>query len=194
MKKSNFQGELLFLLLVFGLLFMNFSIPIKPVVAEDNSYVDSYQLQQGAARFYVMNLTADANLLINCTAIYKGVFYIYIFDERPENSHILRDGSLDVSMTDKAIAYNETPSLIYSESLNDTVSFVSLNYTAPSYRLYYLEIVIVENGPDTFRLESSYAMQAYYIPFIPGYNLEILASCAVFSTLLIYLKIRKRKK
>jgi len=173
---------------------MNFSIPIKPVAAEDNIYEDSYQLQQGAARFYVVNLTSDANLFINCTAIYKGVFYIYIFDERPEDSHFLRDGSLDVSMTDKAVAYNETPSLIYSESLNDTVSFVSLNYTASSYQLYYLEIVIIENGPDTFRLESSYAMQAYYIPFIPGYNLEILASCAGFAIFLIYFKIRKRKK
>ena len=192
--RRKFQGKLLFLLLVFGLAFMNFNVPIKPVSAEDNNFVDQYQLQQGTSRLYVVNLTSNANLFINCSAYYKGVFYIYIFDERPLDSHVLRDGSIDASITENAAAYNETPSLVFSEDLNDTVSFITLNYTAPSYRLYYVEIILVENGPDTFRLESSYAMQAYYIPFIPGYNLEILASCAVFAIFLIFFKIRKRRK
>jgi len=192
--RRKFQCKLLFLLLVFGLVSMNFSMPIKPGVAEDNNYVDQYQLQQGATRFYVVNLTVDANWIINCTAYYKGVFHIYLFDERPTDNHVLRDGSLDASITDQAVAYNETPSLIFSSDLNDTVNSVTLNYTAPSYKLYYLEIIVVENGPDTFRLESNYALQAYYIPFIPGYNIEILASCAVLSLFLIYFKIRKRRK
>jgi len=188
------RRKLLFLFLFFGLVTMNFSFPITPVSAEDNNYVDQYQLQQGAARCDVVNLTADADLFINCTAFFKGVFYVYIFDERPEDSHILRDGSLDASITDQAVAYNETPSLIFSSDLNDTVNSVTLNYTAPSYKLYYLEIIVVENGPDTFRLESNYELQAYYIPFIPGYNIEIFASCAVLSLFLIYFKIRKRRK
>ncbi len=192
--RRKFQGKLLFLLLVFGLVFMNFNVPIKPVYAEDNDFVDQYQLKQGTARFYVVNLTTNANLLINCSAYYKGVFYIYIFNERPLEGHVLRDGSIDESVTDKALAYNETSSLIYSESLNDTVSFITLNFTAPSYRLYYLEIILIENGPDTFKLESSHVMQAYYIPFILGYNLEIFVSCAVFATFLLVFKIRKRKK
>ena len=192
--RRKFQGKLLFLLLVFGLVLMNFSVPITPVSAEDNIYEDQYQLQQGATRFYVVNLTLDANWIINCTAYYKGVFHIYLFDERPTDNHVLRDGSLDASITDQAVAYNETPSLIFSSGLNDTVYSVTLNYTAPSYKLYYLEIIVVENGPDTFRLESNYELQAYYIPFIPGYNVEIFASCAVFIVFLIYFKIRKRKK
>ncbi len=173
---------------------MNFNVPIKPVSAEDNNFVDQYQLQQGTARFYVVNLTSNANLLINCSAYYKGVFYIYIFDERPLDSHVLSDGSIDASITESAAAYNETSSLVFSDDLNDTVSFITLNYTAPVYQLYYVEIILVENGPDTFKLESSYAMQAYYIPFIPGYNLEIFTSCAVFATFLIFFKIRKRRK
>jgi len=192
--RRKFQGKLLFLLLVFGLVLMNFNMSIKPGAAEDNNYVDQYQLQQGAARYYVVNLTADANLFINCTAYFEGVFHAYIFDERPEDRHVLRDGSLDASITDQAVAYNETPSLIFSSDLNDTVNSVTLNYTAPSYKLYYLEIIVVENGPDTFRLESNYELQAYYIPFIPGYNIEIFASCAVLSLFLIYFKIRKRRK
>ena len=192
--RRKFQSKLLFLLLVFGLAFMNFNVPINPVSAEDNNFVDQYQLQQGTSRLYVVNLTSNANLFINCSAYYKGVFYIYIFDERPLDNHVLRDGSIDTSITEKAAVYNETPSLVFSEDLNDTVSFITLNYTAPSYRLYYVEIILVENGPDTFRLESSYAVQAYYIPFIPGYNLEILASCAAFATYLIFFKIRKRRK
>ena len=191
--RRKFQGKLLFLLLVFGLVLMNFNMPIKPGAAEDNNYVDQYQLQQGAARYYVVNLTADADLFINCTAYFKGVFHAYIFDERPEDRHVLRDGSLDTSITDQAVAYNETPSLIFSSDLNDTVSSVTLNYTAPSHQLYYLEIIIVENGPDTFRLESNHELQAYYIPFIPGFNGGILASCAVFTVFLVYFKIRKRR-
>jgi len=187
------RRKLVFLFLVFGLVTMNFRVPITPVSAEDNNYVDQYQLQQGAARFYVVNLTADADLFINCTAFFKGVFHAYIFDERPEERHVLKDGSLDASITDQAVAYNETPSLIFSSDLNDTVNSVTLNYTAPSYKLYYLEIIVVENGPDTFRLESNYELQAYYIPFIPGYNVEIFASCAVLSLFLIYFKIRKRR-
>ena len=40
---------------------MNSSFSIKPVSAEENFYEDQYQLQQGAARFYVVNLTSNAN-------------------------------------------------------------------------------------------------------------------------------------
>ena len=192
--RRKFQSKLLFVLLIFGFVLMNSSVPIKPVVAEDNIYEDQYQLQQGATRFYIVNLTLDANLQINCTAYYKGVFYVYIFNERPVDNHVLSDGSIDASITDQAVAYNETPSLIYSSSINDTVSSVSLNYTAPTFQLYYLEIIVVENGPDTFKIESNYALQAYYIPFIPGYNLEIFASCAVFIVFLIYFKIRKPRR
>jgi len=173
---------------------MNFNVPIKSVSAEDNNFVDQYQLQQGTSRLYVVNLTSNANLFINCSAYYKGVFYMFIFDERPLEGHVLRDGSIDASITESAAAYNETPSLVFSEELNDTVSFITLNFTAPSYRLYYVEIILVENGPDTFRLESSYTMQAYYVPFIPGYNIEAFASCAISATFLIFLKIRKRRK
>ena len=191
--RRKFQGKLLFILLVFGLVLMNFNVPIIPVNAEDNVYEDQYQLEQGGGRFYVVNLTSSADLQINCTAYYKGVFYAYMYDERPIDSHLLRDGSIDALITDQAVAYNETPSLIYSPIINDTVSTVSLNYTAPSTRLYYLEIIVVENGPDTLKLESNYELQAYYIPFIPGYNLEIFASCAVFMVFLIYFKIRKRR-
>ena len=112
--RRKFQGKLLFLLLVFGLTMMNFSAPINSVSAEEYIYEDQYQLQQGATRFYVVNLTLDANWFINCTAYYKGVFHIYLFDERPTDNHVLRDGSLDASITDQAVAYNETPSLIFS--------------------------------------------------------------------------------
>ena len=117
-----------------------------------------------------------------------------MYDERPLDSHLLPDGSIDASITDQAVAYNETPSLVYSSTINDTVSSVFLNYTAPSIRLYYLEIIVVENGPDTFKLESNYVLQPYYIPFIPGYNIEIFASCAVFIVFLIYFKIRKQRR
>ncbi|MBA7570837.1 hypothetical protein ES708_12590 [subsurface metagenome] len=191
--RRKFQCKLLFLLLVFGLALVNFSVPIKPVAAEDNIYVDQYQLQQDATRFYVVNLTSDANWIVNCTAYYKGVFHLYIFDERPTDNHVLRDGSLDASITDQAVAYNETPSLIFSSNLNDTVNSVTLNYTAPSYKLYYLEIIIVEKGPDTFRLESNFELQAYYIPFISGES-RILVICSVFTTFLILFKIMKRRK
>ena len=192
--RRKFQGKLLFLLLVFGLAFINFNVPIKSVSAEDNNFVDQYQLQQGTSRLYVVNLTSNANLFINCSAYYKGVFYMFIFDERPLEGHVLRDGSIDASITESAAAYNETPSLVFSEELNDTVSFITLNFTAPVYQLYYVEIFLIENGPDTFRLESSYAMQAYYVPFIPGYNIEVIASCAISAIFLIFLKIRKQRK
>jgi hypothetical protein len=192
--RRKFQGKILFPLLVIGLVLMNFNMSIKPGAAEDNNYVDQYQLQQGATRFYVVNLTVDANWNINCTAYYRGVFHMYLFDERPTDNHVLQDGSIDVSITDQSVAYNETPSLIFSSDLNDTVNSITLNYTAPSYKLYYLEIIIVENGPDTFRLESNFELQAYYIPFIPGFNGGILVSCAIFTVFLIYFKIRKRRK
>ncbi|QEE15634.1 hypothetical protein DSAG12_01460 [Promethearchaeum syntrophicum] len=191
--RRKFQGKLLFILLIVGMLINNFDDPIILANAEDNIYEDQYQLQQGATRFYVVNLSLNANLQINCTAYYKGVFHVYIFDERPTDNHVLNDGSIDASITDQAVAYNETPSQIFSPNINNTVNSVTLNYTAPSFQLYYLEIIVVENGPDTFKLESNFALQAYYIPFIPGYKLEIFASCAVFIVFFIYFKIKKYK-
>lgn len=194
MQRSKFQGKIIFLILIIGFLSVSTNSQIKQIIAQESDYVDQFQLQQGATRLYVVNLTSNAHLFLNCTAYYKGIFYIYLFNERPLDNHILSNGSIDASITDMAVVYNETPSLVFSQSLNDTVHSVSLNYTAPSYRLYYIEIILFDNGPDTFRLESSYAMQAYYVPFIPGYNIDFISGCSIFAVFLLYFKVKKQKK
>lgn len=134
-------------------------------------YREQFRLEEGAVRYYVTSLKVNDTWTLNCTGIYEGIFYLFIFHSRPKEGYIdpTTKQISDQPYAD-AMVYNNTPVMI-NASIDPTrmVSFITLNYTSTENRLHYLGIFIVANPPDTFILYSNQQLQPYFIPFIDGY-------------------------
>jgi hypothetical protein len=156
-----------------------YSVRAAEVCSEGCS--EQFRLEQGATRYYVTTLDVNETWKIDVTSVYEGIFEIYLYSER----------ITEYTYQYEAVASNNSGIKIFSTSLNDTVNFVSANYTAKVKQMYYLEIVLVKNGPDTFVLKSSHSVQTYFIPFIPGYPIEIIMICGVFTIFILIRKFRK---
>lgn len=160
--------------------------------ATDTTYTEQFRLENVSTRYYVASLEMNEIWSINCTGLFTGKFYLYLFQDRPEYSHMLENGSIDTEILNVAVIYNITPSAIFSDVLNDTVCSTSLEFKATTSTLYYLQIILVEGGPDTFVLSSSVAFQAYYIPFIAGYPGEFFLGIAMLSGGILVYQIKKK--
>ncbi|MHA2001407.1 MAG: hypothetical protein ACTSVU_04865 [Promethearchaeota archaeon] len=192
-KLYTFLGLLILSISALNSSFFNVVNASKTPVASQGDTTERFRLEQNGVRFYVTYLNSSETWSVNCTSTYNGKYYLFLFDERPKSTYILNNNSLDIKVYDDAIAYNNTPVEVFSKNLNSTVYSTTLNYTATKYTLYYLEVVLVEGGPDTFLLDSSNKeITPYYIPYIPGYPLEILNLAVIISLSLIL--FRKWKK
>jgi hypothetical protein len=52
-----------------------------------------------------------------------------------------------------------------------------ISYTSPDTKIYYIEIILVGGGPDTYNLTilpEGYTVTRYYLPIIPGFSLEFI--------------------
>ncbi len=151
---------------------------------------EEFVIQQDGNRMYVSDLQLNETWYLNCTSKYQGIFYLYLYNARPESENYLHDHTDYPELGGALVAYNETPTEIFSVKLNETVHTITLEYTAPADALYYLELKLVEGGPDTFVLESNandgfHEIQAYYIPFIPGYPLLYVLGTALITVLVL---------
>jgi len=166
-------------------------------------YKEQFRLEQASTRFYVTNLTVGETWSVNCTAVYEGIFYMFLFNVRPNQTILDNDRNLIQDRVDEALIYNITPSEIPSPTIEDAnvstvsinyqISGVSLAYENPENKsLFYLEIVCMENGPDTFLLVSNVAIEAYFIPFIPGFPIAVIIPIVGVSVLGLIKKYRKR--
>ena len=160
----------------------------------ETTYTQQFRLENVSTRYYVASLELNETWSINCTGLFTGKFYLYLFQDRPLSSHMLENGSIDPEILNVASVYNITPSAIFSDVLNDTVCSTSLEFEATTATLYYLQIILVEGGPDTFVLSSSVEFQAYYIPFIAGYPGEILLGIVILSSGILFQRTRKKRK
>jgi hypothetical protein len=131
------------------------------------------------------------NIELNVTHTGSGNFTLFLFNTRPLQSYINDDNSLNNNIFSNTIA----------NSLDDNPY---LNFTAPEERIYYIEIILVDGGPDTFFFTSliSYTngtvidkdLTQYYLPIIPGFQLEILLLVSSFSISLILILYRNKVK
>jgi hypothetical protein len=158
-------------------------------------YSEQFRLEQNNIRYYVTALNASQVWEINLTSVYHGIFHLFLFDSRPQKEYLGENGALDSSVYTDSVAYNNTPVVIPSKTIeNDTINFVSLSYTASNDSLYYLMVALVGGtAPDTFILTSNSQVQAYFIPFLPGYPLEwiIVSSMLGFGVVIIKKRIFK---
>ena len=157
------------------LLLLGLIIPIKVSMAYQ--HVDN--VNEGISTFFLTSLDAGENIEVNVTHTGSGNFTLFLFDQRPIYSYVNLDKTLDKEIFAVAINYS-------------LVNNPYINYTVTESKIYYIQIILLESGPDTFFLECNRELSRYYIPSIPGYpNYLKIALIFVMSGLLIFLYRRK---
>jgi hypothetical protein len=160
-------------------------IPINNAIAF--SYVD--HIKNGNYVFFLTDLEVDNNFEINITHTESGNFTLFLFNTRPVQSYLNNDNTL------KEVIFNH--SITYSLDDNPYI-----NYTATANKIYYIEIILANGGPDTFFLTSTITytngtlidkdLTRYYLPIIPGFSLEYLLLSLIIAFGIIII-IHKKK-
>jgi hypothetical protein len=165
-------------LLILSIIITFILMPISSVLAFE--YIDN--IDEGISVFFLVNLNVDEIIEINVTHSNNGNFTLFLFDRRPTKSYINLDKTLDEEIFIVAINYSlaENPYLYYN---------------ATQSKIYYFQLILVENGPDTFFLNCNKDLTRYYLPIIPGYHFSILIFSLLLSiSLRIILKYKKIEK
>ncbi|MFX1322664.1 MAG: hypothetical protein ACFFAQ_13590 [Promethearchaeota archaeon] len=163
-------------LFLLGSIFL-LSFPITNILAF--TYVDN--VKNGNYIFFLVDLDVDENIELNVTHVGSGNFTLFLFNKRPTNSYVRNDNTLIVKIFNASVAYN----------LDDNPY---INYTAPVEKIYYIEIILISGGPDTFTLTCTHDLTRYYLPQIPGYQLPVLISSLIFVLGLIIILYKKKMK
>ncbi len=164
-------------LFLLGSIFL-LSFPITNILAF--TYVDN--VKNGNYVFFLVDLDVDENIELNVTHVGSGNFTLFLFNKRPTNSYVRNDNTLNIKIFNDSVAYN----------LDDNPY---INYTAPVEKIYYIEIILISGGPDTFTLICTQDLTRYYLPQIPGYQLPIFIFSLIFALgLIIVLYKRKMKR
>ena len=147
----NYKKTILFCSLLFLV------VPIINVKAF--TYID--YINNGNYAFFLFDLEAGNSTEISITHNKYGNFTLFLFDSRPIDAYVKADKSLDNRIFGNVINY----SLIDSPYIN---------FTAVETKIYYIEVILVGSGPDTYNLTCTEDLTRYYLPIIPGFPIEII--------------------
>jgi len=153
-----------------------------------DTYTDSFPLQTFDFRMYVVSLTTNDTFIMNVTAVGDGEFDVFLFSTRPKASLVSRDGynpEIFNNLTGTTLAYD-----------NSTGKFSNITYSPsnPEYpvALYYIQVVLIDRGPDSYILHANFPLELYFIPFIPGYPILLVSGISLLTLSFIFFHIRKR--
>ncbi|MBD3193857.1 MAG: hypothetical protein GF317_02300 [Candidatus Lokiarchaeota archaeon] len=142
---------------------------------------DILDMQEGIPKFYLVALNKSESIGIHTTRQGYGNFCLFWFNQRPMESFINPDKSIDNKIFTQ-------PTLVqYNLSINP-----SIVYTANETKIFYLQIVLANNGSDILTLTSTKDLTNYYLPQIPGYSFELTVIVSIVA-LLFSIIIYKRK-
>jgi len=153
-------------------------ILIPPVKVSGFEHIDN--INDGISIYFLTHLNNSQTIEINVTHTVDGNFTLFLFDKRPTESFINLDKSLNMRIFDVAINY----------SLDDNPY---INYTAPVSKIYYIQLILIENGPDTFFLHCNLdSLTRYYLPNISGYSISSLIISLVLVLVIILYRGKKK--
>ena len=136
-------------------------------------------INNGISVYFLVSLEADENIIINVTHTGDGNFTLFLYDTRPTESFVNLDNSLKPEIFDVAISF----------SIDDNPY---INYTALEDKIYYIELILIDNGPDTFFFYcSNDDLTRYYLPIIPGFRIDLLILTLILTSSLIILFRKK---
>ncbi|MFX1477370.1 MAG: hypothetical protein ACFFCI_04490 [Promethearchaeota archaeon] len=150
-------------------------IPLSNVKAF--TYVD--YINDGNYAFFLFDLENSEHTEISVTRTGTGNFTLFLFNIRPTISYVNDDKSLDDRI------FNH--SLMHSLADNPYI-----NFTATETKIYYIEIILVNGGPDTYFLACTQDLTRYYLPTIPGFKLEIILVSVVLTLSIIYVFMKRK--
>ena len=136
-------------------------------------------INDGISVYFLVQLDSPDYLELNITHMSEGNFTLFLFDFRPIESFVKPDKSLDHRIYEQAINF----------SLEDTPY---IYHNISESKIYYIQLILVNNGPDTFLLYSNKELTRYYLPIIPGYSIGLIfiSMMIIISLIVIF---RKRK-
>ena len=154
-------------------------IPIASVLGFE--YVDN--INDGISVYFLVDLEAGENIEINITHTGDGNFTLFLFGSRPTQTYVNDDKTLNPNIFQVALNY----------SIDDNPY---INYTVSQSKIYYIEVILIDNGPDTFFLSSNIdELTRYYLPIVPGYQIALVIIALVIPTsLLLLYKMKSMKK
>ncbi|MFX0071800.1 MAG: Loki-CTERM sorting domain-containing protein [Candidatus Hermodarchaeota archaeon] len=162
------------IVLIFWLLF-----PICYALSVERDFKFEDRVNEGASRFFMVDLEEDDELEVELDAREDGFFHIFLFDERPEEDHVNYDKTIDDD--------------IYKEDItHDKGKHPDINYTAEDDQIYYIQVILEKNGPDSYKLEANTKLTRYYLPQIPGYQIELLLLTVGLSIGIIVFLVKKK--
>lgn len=136
-------------------------------------------INDGISVYFLVSLEADENIIINVTHTGEGNFTLFLYDTRPTESFLNLDNSLNPDIFHVAITY----------SVEDNPY---INYTVTEEKIYYIELILLENGPDTFFFYcNNDELTRYYLPIIPGFQIDLLVLTLILTSSLIMLFKKK---
>ncbi len=144
------------------------------------TYVD--YINDGNYAFFLFDLGEGNSTEISVTHNEIGNFTLFLFETRPIESYVKADKSLDNRIFSSVIDY----------SLIDNPY---INFTASQTKIYYIEVMLVGGGPDTYNLASTEDLTRYYLPIIPGFQMEIILITSISAIgIIIFLYKKKWEK
>lgn len=141
------------------------------------TYVD--YINNGNYAFFLFDLGAGNSTEISVIHDESGNFTLFLFSSRPIEAYVKGDKTLDNRIFSKVINYS-------------LVDSPYINFTAPDTKVYYIEVILVGGGPDTYTLTCNKDLTRYYLPIIPGFQTELLLFSSILSVGLILIFIKKK--
>jgi len=139
-------------------------------------------IKDGNYIFFLFELNASEKVEFTVTHEDSGNFTLFLFNRRPIESFVKSDKTLNEKI------FNHRATVAYSLDDNPYI-----NYTAPVEKVYYIEIILIDGGPDTFTLTCEKDLTRYYLPIIPGYKIEFIIIALIVSLGILLILYRKRK-
>ena len=84
------------------------------------------QMNDGNSLFFLVELEEDDEIEIDLRARENGYFHLYLFDERPTETHVNMDNTIDSDIKKDKVAH-------------DSGGKPDINYTAEDDQIYYLQ-------------------------------------------------------
>ncbi|MBY8981728.1 MAG: hypothetical protein KGD57_02180 [Candidatus Lokiarchaeota archaeon] len=170
--------------ITFLILLSSFLLPMYNVYGQPNFiYNDIHELDDGETLFYLVDLNITENIQVVLNRLNYGNYSIFLFDSRPINTYIKSDNQLDSRI------YSIDSYINHSIGINPYI-----NHTATETKIYYIQIILLNNGSDTFILESTKQLSRYYIPLIPGFPLETTIGFTLIALIFVSLIYKKKNK
>ena len=160
------------------ILALMFLIPIVSILGFE--HIDN--IPDGISVFFLVDLEDGENIEINITHTEDGNFTLFLFGSRPTDSYVNDDKTLNPIIFQIALNY----------SIDDNPY---INYTVSQSKIYYIELILIDNGPDTFFLRSNIdGLTRYYLPIVPGFQVELLILSSFLTTGFVLILYKRRMR